>query len=303
MVRRDPLGGIRDDVVNALERALIECGESDNPYHFVHGRRYARSLEITLKMLDEVGGTRLLEIGTSFVLARALHIVKPDIDVWTTQMRGGVNGESDSRPPGSGYAENWPVARIPLGLSGHTVSGWVADLEDEGTGEGWGGMAGEFDAVLLLEVLEHAERDPMQMILHCAAALRDGGRMLVSTPNICSSHGIMKMLAGIVPYFYMQYGTDRHLHRHNYEYSAGALRALSEGAGLRVVALWSEDTWEEPNPDAMSVLQTLARAGLGVGVRRGDLGDNLFAVLERPEGWSEREVVNRWPAPVYDTWR
>jgi hypothetical protein len=47
------------------------------------------------------------------------------------------------------------------------------------------------------------------------------------------------MLAGIEPYFYMQYNKDRSLYRHNYEYSIHSLTRLLKAAGFDGSA-WTE---------------------------------------------------------------
>jgi 2-polyprenyl-3-methyl-5-hydroxy-6-metoxy-1,4-benzoquinol methylase len=56
-------------------------------------------------------------------------------------------------------------------------------------------LAGRADAVVSLEVIEHLE-NPWQFARQCAAAVRPGGWVLLSTPNIESSRSRIEFLLG-----------------------------------------------------------------------------------------------------------
>ena len=47
------------------------------------------------------------------------------------------------------------------------------------------------------------EIDPMFMLSEVNRALKDGGKLLVTTPNVLSSRGLYKIIHGVEPYFYM----------------------------------------------------------------------------------------------------
>jgi SAM-dependent methyltransferase len=53
-----------------------------------------------------------------------------------------------------------------------------------------------FDLVIAGEIIEHLTSDPMHMLLECRRVLRDGGFLLVTTPNVGSITSVAKTLDG-----------------------------------------------------------------------------------------------------------
>ncbi len=90
---------------------------------------------------------------------------------------------------------------------------------------------GPFDTILALDVLEHL-RDPWAVSGALADALRDGGRMLISVPNVASSVVIGPLLLRD-RFDYVDAGVlDR---THLRWFTRVSIVALAEGAGLSVV--------------------------------------------------------------------
>jgi SAM-dependent methyltransferase len=118
--------------------------------------------------------------------------------------------------------------------------------------------------------------------------LKPGGRLILTTPNITSSHALWKMLRGIEPYFYMQYHRDGSPYRHNYEYSRGGLETLLKAAGFDG-DIWTEDSFEDGISDDATFLENA-----GFKINKDLLGDNLFASV-----YKKSEVVDRYPSPIY----
>lgn len=255
--------GIPASVKNA-----INAYAPRDEYTRVHWRRYARSLHIALEQLNNTPA-RVLEIGTSTTIPLVLQALAPDVDVEVTDFTG-----------------NKPVHELELpGADGttRTVRAYTADLEFERiTCENE-----RYDTVLCLEVLEHMEVDPMALLDEINRTLKPGGTLLLTTPNICGSRNIAKILAGRDPYFYMQYQRGASYHRHNYEYSVWSLRHLLTAAGF-TGDIWTEDTWEDPE---QHTLNTLTAAGYTLT----DTGDNIFALMQKTG-----PVTNRYPSPIYD---
>lgn len=258
----------QDDGIPVSIKGAINAYAPKDEYTRVHWRRYARSLHVAL---DKLHGTmsRVLEIGTSTTIPLVLGTLAPDVDVEVTD-----------------FAGNQPVRELTLTGSRNetrTVRAYTADLEFERIQ-----CENErYDMVLCLEVLEHMEVDPMALLDEINRVLKPGGTLLLTTPNIASSRGIAKILAGRDPYFYMQYQKGASYHRHNYEYSVWSLRHLLSAAGF-TGDIWTEDTWENPATDT---LNTLAAAGY----KLTDTGDNIFALVTKTG-----PVANRYPSPIYD---
>jgi SAM-dependent methyltransferase len=60
---------------------------------------------------------------------------------------------------------------------------------------------GPFDLVVCVETLEHVE-NPRQVLRSIRALLRDGDRLLVSTPNVTHPHSLLKMALRGAPVFF-----------------------------------------------------------------------------------------------------
>ena len=130
------------------------------------------------------------------------------------------------------------------------------------------------------------EIDPMFMLSEINRVMKPGGTLILTTPNVVSSRGLTKMLAGIEPYFYMQYNINGDYNRHNYEYSVHTLVRVLQAAGFNG-SLWTEDTFEDGMPN---VVDRLTKAGFNIF----HVGDNIMSVSKK-----EGPVVDRYPACLY----
>lgn len=245
----------------AVQKTLDELVPADDTYHRKHLRRFARTLHI---FLEQEPTGRLLEIGTSGVMAAALSRLAPDLEIEVTN----YDPDEDRIHEFHAY--------------GHTFRSYFADLEyhEMPVDDGY------FDWILCCEVLEHMEIDPMFMLEEVNRITKLGGHMLLTTPNVVSTRGLTKMVSGIEPHFYMQYNKDRSYNRHNYEYSARSLATLLHAAGFSG-KVWTEDTFEDPMP---AVLDRLNAAGFNIH----NTGDNILSVSEKIG-----PIVNRYPEFLY----
>lgn len=264
----NPEQGVPQEILKALRK----YADLDNHYTKVHWRRYAKSLEILTSIIRGLETTstkpRVLEIGTSATIPLALQDLTPGVEIKVTDFNG-----------------DEPVRALKLEHNGHarTVIAYRADLEFERIA-----CDNEsFDIVTCFEVLEHMEVDPMALLEEINRVLKPGGTLLLTTPNVCGSRNIAKILSGYDPYFYMQYNIGAKYHRHNYEYSVWSLRHLLTAAGFNG-DIWTEDTWEDP---ATHTITTLTAAGYTLT----DTGDNIFANLRKETG-----IRERYPYPIYD---
>lgn len=270
----NPLNGIQKPVADAIERLIPEGDDfgwdGNNVYHSTHKRRYARTLDVLFDGKTPVEGANLLEIATSAVLPVAIYDMGVDVDITVTHF--------DLAQKKSG---KYTVAHAD---KSYELPAYFLDLETQKLPA----KDNTFDTVLCCEVLEHLDVDPMFMLAELNRVLKPGGRLILTTPNITSTHGLFKMLRGIEPYFFMQYHKDGSPYRHNYEYSHGGLSALLTAAGFEG-EIWTENSFED---GIYADSEFLLRSGFKLNTDL--LGDNLFASV-----YKKSNVIERYPSPIY----
>jgi SAM-dependent methyltransferase len=104
---------------------------------------------------------------------------------------------------------------------------------------------GCFETVLACEVIEHLLRDPMHLLLECRRVLEEGGRLIVTTPNIASLTSVARVLHGYdnpqVFYLYKRPGADDLTEvPHVREYTAFELGDAVRAAGFEIESLFTE---------------------------------------------------------------
>lgn len=253
------------DIPDGISSTLKSIISETDVYHKNHARRMARTLQI---LLENCSSGRLLEVGTSHLIPIALSELNKDFIVTVTDF--------DLTKDRQG--------RMQCSLSGKSAEVDVLRLNIEN--EPIPVLDNTFDIVLLCEVVEHMEVDPMFMISEINRVLKDNGTLIITTPNSTSTRSVHKILSGIEPYFYMQYRHDGSLYRHNYEYSLPTLKAVLKSAGFEG-SFWTEDSFEEPIDSVYTVLQQ-------IGANTLDRGDNIFCVVKKTQG-----VVDRYPKEIY----
>ena len=101
-----------------------------------------------------------------------------------------------------------------------------------------------FETVLVCEMIEHLLRDPIQMLLECRRVLVEGGRLLLSTPNIASLTSVARVLHGYDnPQIYSHYDLPNPKNNevpHVREYTAFELKEAVEAAGFEIELLITE---------------------------------------------------------------
>ena len=252
---------ISSEIVEVV-KPLIK--KSDN-YHHGHARRMARTLQV---ILDQKPQGKFLEVGTTALIPLALSKLAPELDLTVTDFNLDKPKLGEDTFTLQDQSINLKVARV--------------NIEDEPLPFD----NNSFDFILLSEVIEHMEVDPMYMLSEINRVLKVGGTLLVTTPNCASTGAIHKIINGIEPYFYMQYRHDRSRYRHNYEYSIHSLTAVLKAAGFDG-STWTEDSFEEPHVGIGLLLEM-------VGIKVQHTGDNIFAVAKKISG-----VVDRYPKVIY----
>jgi 2-polyprenyl-3-methyl-5-hydroxy-6-metoxy-1,4-benzoquinol methylase len=151
------------------ERQTIQRTASARDYqgHSVHAAPGVHEYAVELVRAALPNGGRILEVGSGCG-ALALRLRDAGYDVVPT----------DLEPP-----HEW-IARLDLD-------------HPEWTDE----TRGPFDMVVCVETLEHVE-NPRQVLRSIRSLLRDGDRLLVSTPNVTHPHSLLKMVLRGAPVFF-----------------------------------------------------------------------------------------------------
>ena len=257
----DPYKGISEEVVLVLESLI----SADDSYHQGHKARMAKTIQL---IVDAKPSGSLLEIGTSHLLPLALELLLPDLTVFVTDFDLDKETIGDITISLNGFSKIVHCARV--------------NIEEEPLPF----LDGGFDYVVCTEVLEHMEVDPMYMLSELNRVTKEGGILILTTPNAVSSWAVTKILMGIEPYFYMQYRHNRSLYRHNYEYSVHSLVKVLQAAGYDGT-VWTENSFEDPSTRDIQKLES-------AGYKLKNLGDNIFCVAKRVSG-----VVERHPKVIY----
>lgn len=260
-MKTDPYNGIDKKVADVVRDVLQGADE----YHTGHTARLARTVDI---LTEQKLSGKMLEIGTSGFVPMACKHLLPDLEIHATHLDPSISGSAD--------------VEFTVGRYKTSVHCYSVDLE-------YGMIPVKdktFDAILCCEVLEHMEIDPMFMLAELNRVLKDGGILVLTTPNVVSSRGLTKMVNGVEPYFFMHYHRTRDYHRHNYEYSANGLRKILKMAGFDIT-VWTEDLFEDGLTHTVDALRA---AGFTIE----DVGDNLIAV-----GKKTSPVIDRYPSGFY----
>ncbi len=107
---------------------------------------------------------------------------------------------------------------------------------------------GSFDVVLCCEILEHLLKDPTHMLCEIQRILKDGGTLILTTPNVNRWTNIRKLLKNKNIYdAYSGYGPYG---RHNREYSMDETTHLISGCGFTIDSAERLNIYEHKRLDA-----------------------------------------------------
>jgi glycosyltransferase involved in cell wall biosynthesis len=155
---------------------------------------------------------------------------------------------------------------------------------------------GTFAVVLCCELLEHLRRDPMRMVSEIYRVLREGGVLILTTPNIVSLRALNAIIHGNHPGFYSQYpdphGDPATNSRHEREYTPAEISKLLEASGFTVEHLETGCYGVAPTAGTELAVRVLSSLGLSTGLR----DDCIFAA-------ARKEALPRDPFPswLYET--
>jgi len=152
---------------------------------------------------------------------------------------------------------------------------------------------GGFSTVLCCELLEHLTTDPMHMMCEINRVLKDGGHLVLTTPNVASRRALAGILQGFHPQLFSAYIRPRNGvvdARHAREYTPSEVRDLLEASGFEVTLLETGPFRDEPKPEYAWVEHLLGRYKLTKEHR----GDGIYAV-----GRKTGPARERYPSWLY----
>jgi glycosyltransferase involved in cell wall biosynthesis/SAM-dependent methyltransferase len=151
-----------------------------------------------------------------------------------------------------------------------------------------------FCTVLCCELIEHLRTDPMHLLSEVNRILRDGGHLVLTTPNIASLRAVSAILQGYHPGLFPQYikpaGSGEVPSRHNREYAPREVHQLLADAGFEVVRLETGPFREQLQPELAWVERLLERYWLPANLR----DEGIYAV-----GRKAGPVRHRYPEWLY----
>jgi Methyltransferase domain len=238
------------DVADAIGR---EFNEEEQNYIRYHAKRFAFVLNLLGPWIErfrqehQAKGAnpkvRILDVGPHLLTRCLLHYFGDSITINTL-----------------GYAHE---AIVPMDVIGRH---FAFDLNHAQFRARW--IQGEeHDIVIMAEVIEHLYTSPVRVLRFIRTQVRDGGVLLVQTPNAAALSKRVDMLGGRNPFELIRETPWNPGHFR--EYTLSELTAYCEEAGFDCVETYLEDYW--PSPGVMGVIQKLfprLRNGLAVLARR-----------------------------------
>lgn len=150
--------------------------------------------------------------------------------------------------------------------------------------------SGSLDLILCCELIEHLVKDPMHMVLECRRVLREGGTLIITTPNIASLKSVAQNLFGDAnPQIFSRYNVSGNEPPHVREYTPHELQRLMTDGGFAVDCLF---TWTERSSEANGwVLDVLRAQRLPEKFR----GEQIFCRATK----AEAQPTLRYPGWLY----
>ncbi|HLY18291.1 MAG TPA: methyltransferase domain-containing protein [Bryobacteraceae bacterium] len=154
--------------------------------------------------------------------------------------------------------------------------------------------AGYFELVLVCEVIEHMLYDPMHLLLEARRVLEEGGRILITTPNIAGLTSVARVLHGHDnPQIHSKYkipASGPADVQHVREYTMVELGELVAAAGFEIEQLFTEPIEE------YSFYQPLLAFLEENGYNPSNRGEQTYCVARKRESLP----VTRYPEFLYE---
>lgn len=260
--------------INLLNRNDVEA---ERKYLIAHKQEYIRTInDIVLYFKNSrIQKIKILEVGSflgvvSVILSRiGFQVISIDIDEYISsknlQQLFIDNGIRFS-------AVNLRDYRIPLSSE-------------------------EFDAVIMCEVLEHLNFNPLPVIKEINRILKKGGLLYITLPNLLRSVNVLqlalygKSIHNPIKDFFTQLSStegNKIVGLHWREYTSAELKEMLEEMNFLIVRQY----YEEPgNPDNRSQFKLLVKQMIRSIISRKTIKESLFSILYDPYLDKERKSI------------
>ena len=148
-----------------------------------------------------------------------------------------------------------------------------------------------YDVILFCEVLEHFTQDPLRCVSELRRVLKDGGLLVLTTPNVARFENVAALIDGRNLYDpYSGYGPHG---RHNREYTRHELHMLMRHAGFACKFDFTSDV--HPNIPSSIASEHVVEALQRIQHREHDLGQYLFSCwVKADDGLGNERPLPRW---------
>jgi len=215
----------RPDPLAELEAALRKLQPND-PATASYFEKHLPRLKRTLSLVPRPSGSgRVLELGCYLQMTPVLQLHHGYREV-----RGADYGAGTTQRKAVQYADT----RFEMDID-------LFDAERDT----YPYPANHFELVLACEVIEHMLFDPMHLLLEARRVLEEGGRILITTPNIASLTSVARVLHGHDnPQIHSKYkipvAGSSQVAQHMREYTLAELGEAVRDAGFEIEKLFTE---------------------------------------------------------------
>ena len=179
---------------------------------------HAARLDATLATVRRLGGGSVLELGGHPWAMTLRLLCEPKVELAGTVSAEEVTAWPDALPV---TRRDYRIA-TPGGEE-HRFVNYSANLERTIFP-----ISGQVDLVLACEIIEHLTRAPHVMLLNANRWLKDGGRILVTTPNGAQFWNPLRVAPRMPAFRCSTYG------RHNYVFTMEGLTDLLTACGFEI---------------------------------------------------------------------
>ncbi len=223
----------REEIEEIVTELEVEQPGLYTPYVATHRARY---VEAAL-FVQDLKPDRILELGASWpwFFTRLLTKLFPSAEIVL----------SENRYPLDFSVAGHPAERLRRVVSTDDVTGSreyrMRNFNVEA--EEWPFGDETFDLIICMELLEHLLLNPHWVFRESHRLLREGGILMLTTPNVASVEGVQRMINGYAPYSYGVYSPHGPYGRHNREFGPLEVDKLGVSAGFMTDSLDTRDVY------------------------------------------------------------